>query len=504
MDLNTVFYIQLKSVIYSLMILLLTCFVFKSISIVLVFLKTKKEQYCSLKSTLMMEPARGIGPPSHAWQARVIATIRRRRMLYIITKFYQDVKCFNIKKTINVIIFTEVKKTMKNKRRKVRKILYPLLIGFILGFSFSALVYTNTFRRIGRAMSLYPWYVHVLFVPLGFFVAILIHELAHFISLKKQGISSKAIYVFIFVLIKQKRWTIKLFPRFGLMLGGLVMPIINDITDEQKLIDIKQKLAKSIIAGPRWSFIFGIITTIVLIASPMTNLDYLTGFIIVFGITVIIMTLLVYVASKAAMDGLYGDFVAYEQIQKNLEFLVMYILSGSDVSQTAEENEKFLWPKIIQLLSTKSLTANLPMKTFFLHYLEQVIFNNQIGCTSVDNKIKRVNLLDNDEQSLILNYYLAFWYYKNDHSDRAFEILNQIDDKKYKVKSKVAIYWQHLCDHVLGLKDNQEFLSNSKNYAPSSMQWIFKPLKLTIEVPSKITPITINDNQMAESTEKMV
>ena len=65
------------------------------------------------------------------------------------------------------------------------------------------------------------------------------------------------------------------------------------------------------------------------------------------------------------------------------------------------------------------------------------------------------------------------------------ELINQFNQDSYKVDDKIKNYYSILTEHLLGIKDHNEYLSDSKNDYSSSSVFIYKPLMIKNEI-SKI------------------
>ena len=103
-----------------------------------------------------------------------------------------------------------------------------------------------------------PWWAHVLVVIGAILLTLTIHELTHAIAFSILGIKIKAIYILIFMFIrKQKFFTIKINPRLIVLLGGLVVPLLPPVKSDEELEELSKKIAKSLIAAPIASIVFG-------------------------------------------------------------------------------------------------------------------------------------------------------------------------------------------------------------------------------------------------------
>lgn len=363
-------------------------------------------------------------------------------------------------------------------KRKI-KVLFLICIVFLIGFFYTAAVYLNIIHKIQEGFSFYPWYVHILFIILCLHVTIAVHELGHFISLRRQGIGVKAIYVMMLTFVKRdSRWRFRLLPKFALMIGGLVMPIIDNLDSDEALETMKIKMSKAIGAGPKASLYYGIATTLFLLLAICFHIPAVTGIAVTLGIVNGVLTILVMISSNHSAQGLYGDFVASKQLNKNELFLTAYMISGQSVSNTEEVNGDYLWPRVVKLLDTYALLYNEQSATLAQFYLEEIIFKKRIGCTSIDYKV--MHFLDRapkDETSMIIWFYAL--YYKAFYMDMESAILKyqQTDFKSLKVRPKVKLYWTHLTEHLFSIEDHTVYFKKMKYDESTSTAWILKPIE---------------------------
>ncbi len=368
-------------------------------------------------------------------------------------------------------------------KRKLRFI-YMICIAFLIGFFYTNAVYTNLVYKIVEGLTFYPWYVHILFILLGLQLGITIHELGHFISAKKQGIPVKAFYAFIFVFVKQDgKWRFSIMPKFAKMIGGLVMLSIESVTDKTAYETTKSKLSKIINAGPKTSLYYGVLTTIMLCISVFTNAYYLIGFLFTIGIFNILFTVLVMISSSFSKQGLYGDFVASKKIRTDEIFTLAYITSGLSFSETETQSMDYLWPQIIEVLETYPVMLNPQVKSLLNNYLEETVYKERIGCSSIDEKITTAFRHDpRNEEEYGLFFEMFLHQYSHGNTKYALERLEQVKTIKLNIDDKVVQYWHHYIEHVLGVENHTNFLAKTKNLYPNAMYWMFHPIVRNQEV----------------------
>lgn len=369
-------------------------------------------------------------------------------------------------------------------KKKILSILIIFTIGFALGFINSHLIYSGFWSHFFNGLKSVPFYVHIIYVFLGLFFSILIHELGHLVSFVRRGIKVRAIYALGVALVKLDRgWRIRFVPKFALMLGGIVIPDhinIHNKEDEEVFID---KVQAVLIAGPNTSLYYGVIIFIIWFIFMFFNLYLLNGFLFTFMMITSLMTLLVVKSSKLSHQGLYGDYVAHKKIKDDEVFKLVYLIQVSSLFKNDELSNKYLWPRLISQLSTFGSLYGGQKSALFLQYLHEVTFNGQIGCTKVEDKM--VNMERNiplNEEGFLLYHQLVYFYHARDNKEMVDKLLNDLNNKQFKVNPKIKMYHEKLTEHLLGIFDHTNFLNNKKNIHPNSTYFVYKPLEIYNEI----------------------
>jgi hypothetical protein len=384
---------------------------------------------------------------------------------------------------------------MSKRKKRLKSIAITLTAGFLVGFFMSFFFYHLNIDEFIDSLTYYAWYFNILFALAAVVVVIAVHELGHFVALRVRKIKVRAIYVLCFTFVKHKKIFVPgILLRFILMIGGVVMPQIPDFKTEAEYQTLRKKLSIAIKRGPQVSLGFAIITVIGLIIAIILKDFAFLGFMWYFTVVVILLTILVFMASKVSYKGMYGDFVATKKIINDDEFALSYITSALNSSNNIQDLYPILWPKVINVLSTAVLTKTqtINLLTF---YLDHIIFDEAIGAHHINLRLDYLRPLTKvSEEAIILNGYLALYhyYFANEVEYRQFyEVLNKFENKKL---SKVILFWQNYVAYLTNQNNNKEFLMDKKNYHPSSNEWIFKPLKEPIEMPVPIKDNLSNKN----------
>lgn len=365
-------------------------------------------------------------------------------------------------------------------KRKQIIIILLLLSAFIFGYITTFLYYKGFWSDFIKGLTSVPGIIHFLYFLVSLFFVILVHELGHFSSFRKHKIKVKALYTLMFAFVKEdNKVKVRLVPKFLLLLGGIVIPdhlVIRNKEDEDEIIGIFKKV---LLSGPNTSLVYGVIVFIVWVFFLFFPFYILNGFLFTFMATTTIMTYLVFKSSKISTNGIYGDFVASEQIEKNDLFKYTYLYQLVTQLNRDDESIDYLWPSIVNTLTNRSPYSNKLYKSLLLNYLDEVTFHNQIGSTGVSNKFESyIKRLGTQEDDFILHNYFIYYYYSLNDNLMATTLLNELNHKEYKINKRVKVFYQKLTNHLLGFKDESEFLSNDKNFHPQSLSWIYKPLKI--------------------------
>ena len=134
---------------------------------------------------------------------------------------------------------------------KKMKLIYYLIIAFVWGYLFTAMVYNGMWSNFLIGLRALKWWIYPLGFMASFILSLTIHELGHFFTFLFQGVKLRALYILIFVFYKSARgWRMTVRPKLWVLLGGLVVPDIDDITDDKRYDEIIRKFAIALIAAP--------------------------------------------------------------------------------------------------------------------------------------------------------------------------------------------------------------------------------------------------------------
>lgn len=365
------------------------------------------------------------------------------------------------------------------------RVLIIAIIGIAAGFINGWLSFQGFWEHFLLGLSAAPWYVNLIYVFLAIFLVILVHELGHLFSFLRHDIKIKAFYVLCFVFVKiNGKWKFKFFPKFFTLMGGLVaadLPPVRNVEDEVKLVSI---LKRVLLAGPNMSIYYCIGIVVLYFIMLITPLYLVTGMLFYLSISTILLTLIVIKASRLSYQGLYGDYVAEKNIGSNERFTIAYLISAMTYSTHEKESSPYLWNRTLLELDKGLRLSNPHSISLILYYLHQVVFEGEIGCVGINDKLmKLLDRLPKTEDGFILYQYLIYLAYIEQGLDSALELLEKQKDLLFKVEQPVKLYWEIYTNHALKLVDGSAYLLNPKLQDSSSNAWIYLPFELPVELP---------------------
>lgn len=366
--------------------------------------------------------------------------------------------------------------------KKYRKIINLLIFAAFLGFFFAFLKHEGHWIKLTNGLKSIGWYLYPLILIFIIFKAILIHELGHLFSFLLNGIRIKALYVLIFVLMKNEnnKWRLKVFPKYIKFLGGLVVPKLPSIRSEEEIKEIRKSFSKALIAGPNTSiYYFIIITILFLVFLLFTNLNTLIALLFLNFIITGFLTVLVVLSSKVHTTEMYGDYVAYSKFLEDDKFALVQILQYLSFSSLkTKESDQFFYMFLTKYYETNRLSYNmldLMLSTYFLNFF---IDSNDTINNSVDKTIKYYNVkrLASSKYGRELAYLVAASFYKKRDSKNAYEYFKIINEtKNNNLEEEQIELLEKEYEHLLNLNDNSNYFISKKKYIKNNL-FVFEPI----------------------------
>lgn len=353
--------------------------------------------------------------------------------------------------------------------KKIRK--YLILIGFaaILGFTFSFLKHNGYWFKLTSGLKTIKWYLYPVIILFNFFIVILIHELGHLFSFVLNKIKIRALYVLVFVLMRKEndKWKFKIYPKHIKLLGGIVVPNIGEIKTEEDFNKIRTAFSNALIAGPRTSVGYLILSIIVFILIWfLTNLNLLAALLFINAVITSLMTVLIVLTSKVNTNEIYGDYVAYDKFLTDDRFALLQLIQYRSFSTIEdEETDKFLYDYLTNFYKSSTLSYHLFDLVLASNLLNFYLEDENIENSSVNRVINyySINRLASSKNGLELAYLISAYYYKNNNAEKAFQTfkLIQVSNNKHIDEDKQLFLFKQY-EHMLNLNNNEKYFSENK------------------------------------------
>ena len=358
--------------------------------------------------------------------------------------------------------------------RKLRFIL--LLMGcFLLGVIIGYLNYLNVFSKFLDDITSLGWYWVIVIILVTFVINIAIHELGHLISMLKNKIKVRAVFILAFTFVKTDKIRIGIYPKLFKLVGGAVIPNIGEIKDRESYYQYVDAFKKVIKAGPFATISFSLFSVIFFIISLFFGNSALVFISFYFMVITLILMVLILISSKQDFNGLYGDYVAYEKLTTSKRFKILYILSACETSDFEKKNKKFLWNKIIKELEKSTEIHTAPGCEFLQYYCSEIVFNHAIGSVDIDSHLtKTYHLLKNTEEHYVLGHYLLYYYYVRKMEASFLGAKIKLDQIKRQMNHKMVFFWETRTNYLLGLSKVEAY--KDLQFDATSTSFIMKPL----------------------------
>lgn len=354
--------------------------------------------------------------------------------------------------------------------KKIKKLLILILFSSILGFVLSFLMHNGHWERLINGLKSIKIYTYPLILIVSVFLVILIHELGHLFSFVFNKIKIRAILVLIFMFLKDdnNKPKFKVFPKYIKLLGGIVVPNLGEIKNEEDLKNLREKFAKALIAGPNTSIGYFILTVIsFLIIWFLTDLRIILGLFTLNMILTGLFTVIVIISSKLNTKDIFGDYVARQKMIDDEKF-ALAIISQYKMYSNIKDNQtsKFFYEYLTKYYKENNLTYNTYDQNL-TGYLIDLFLDSKDTKNLTINKILgyyNINRLINSDTGIELSYLISAAYYKLKDPAKAYEIFNLIQiHKTEKLEPNKLLILKKQYEHLLNINDNNEFFKNSIN-----------------------------------------
>jgi len=347
--------------------------------------------------------------------------------------------------------------------------LYFFIFAFFLGFIYTLLVYQGIWGKITQGLGQIPLWAYPLWILFSFYFTLTLHELGHLFAFVFQKVKIRALYITMFIFYRhQKGWRFSINPKLWALAGGLVVPDLGEIKDEQTYQKTLKAFARSLIVAP-------LVTIGLLIASLLSTIlitifsthTQLIGIFILNTILISLLSTLYIISFKLSNPMFYGDFVAYKKMKDDSVFQLIQVSQYTIFSlNESKETNDFLFKKIEETIKNTSLNHTLFHIILLTQYIESILSFEYPIDPKIDHKLRHLNIQPylRSEQGFMLANDLIYFHYINKDVALAYHTLQQVYNRAYpKLNEKLVNYMKKKSYHLVHLEDNQAFLDIKEN-----------------------------------------
>lgn len=372
------------------------------------------------------------------------------------------------------------------------KFIFWLIVAFFVGVVYTLLVYQGIWSKWGSGLRTVPLYMYIVWLLFTFYVSLTIHELGHLISFVIQGVKIRALYLTIFIFYRsEKGWRFRINWKLWVLLGGLVVPDLGVIADNDTFNAMKKKFSIALITAPivtivLWMLVFiGFVITLIF----SSNLVFI-GAMTVITLYLTLLTMLYVHTFRLSHPLFFGDFVAYKKMNEDPVFQTAQIAQYTIFSlKASKETDQYFFYQAEALIKKTSMHRNISYMGLFQMYLEGVIYDDMPFDHQVDIKIQRfpVNQYLHNEQGILLLHDICLYYYKLNRPDKAYQLYLMIKDRAgKKVNQDILNFLNQRLEHVMHIAYHDATLKEGKKYLLGNM-WIFDTLLDTDDIFENMT-----------------
>lgn len=370
---------------------------------------------------------------------------------------------------------------MKNKSIKnILKTIGSMLFGAIGGFGI--IMFINNISK-NMDVSIFPMLAIMI---LTFYISITLHELGHFFAFILNGIQIRMLTISIFSFIFDgEKWRLRL-NRNNIGVGGIAVPNLTVISNEEEFKKAQKGYANAIIAAPMVTLLLAIIGALLLLINFL-KYRIINPYLLIFGGTLLLINMFLFFTCFAKSEAVYGDFSAYS-LYKNDDFfaalmMYQYAMFSIDYENTRINNS---YLKEILLRGFEERVKDRKTDLFTVSCATTFIDEYLIGIMDelpksivyyidyyYENKNQIIEKQETEQHRLLL-LHIAYYFEKEGEHEKAVDIYDSFI--KTLSKSPVFDYWKIQGEQIIFKKDNSKYLLDKKNIKPSSIYSVFKQL----------------------------
>lgn len=365
--------------------------------------------------------------------------------------------------------------------KRFKKALIFVLCFFIIGFVYALFVNLGVIHTFFTSLSLVPWYIYILGVIFTFYLTLTVHELGHLLAFVFQGVKIRALYLTIFVFVNDKKSVrFKIKPKLWVLLGGLVIPNLHPIENQEDYEKTVKIFRNALIAAPITTITYLSLSIFTFILGMLFLKPSLwLGILILSAIYTSLLSALYIYTFGLSTENIYGDFVAYKKMEKDPIFTFAQISQYTSFSTfESKDEEAFIYQKATDILKVAPNLNDFFIQNIMLHYFEGILKHDYPLDEVIESKLRNINMNQfiRHEQGLLAYHEMIRHDYKLKDVESAYRKYEQVKlIKRKKIDEKLINYLNHRTAHQIHLEDHQAFLENESNFYIGD-NWIFEPV----------------------------
>lgn len=376
-----------------------------------------------------------------------------------------------------------MKKKNKLDLNKVVQIAMGAVFGGVIGFFVTRFIDKGPYNKPNG----YGFILIFSFIAV-YYLSVIIHELTHFLTFRAYGTEMRLLIMgpFIFNKIDDK-WRFKFKFTGAFFMGGIAMPNLEVIDNEEKFERFRKVFARVLIAAPLSNLILNLIViaaTVVL--NKNVQSEVWRNYISFIAIGATFISLFLNLSSFIKNDLVIGDYRAYFEVLKERDFAYICIYQYLVISSKyLVDDKKYIMQNICMLLE------NALEKKSFNNYIIGIVDNmlndyltgkiEELPETgkkyvdfTVDNCDELLEAYVNMELPLVFVHKIILYFSLEEASKaKALELYNKIT-LLVKHKTKVLKYYDLRSRHALGLENTLEYISHMENMKTSSLYELWR------------------------------
>ncbi len=365
------------------------------------------------------------------------------------------------------------------KTIKKYKFLIFIVVAFLLGFLTAPLFHSGYIPEFMNSFKV-RWYIHILLILGLFLLTLALHELAHFMSFMTSGYKNDVIIILFMIFFKKEgKWKFKIDFKLLMLGGGLVMPDLGIINNDEDFNKARKAMQKSLLVAPLFTLISGVLLFLI-----TAIFFYKDSILVPISVYTLIFSLLYSYLSSKESNVVLGDFKAYKRVKNDDLFAKQIML------QYMPELSDYYRAFIVDYLANTKSTTSREVVQFYSILLDEAIYESKTVdmliynwvMTFVERPTRYKRFCQTTEYIDIAQailFYLDKLNFKEDLTKLTHIFLTELDKTKTDEKSKEYVKKQ--TEHVLGIADNNEFITNSKNMYRGFISYIFKNIPSFLE-----------------------